>query len=95
MVAAANVGQHGVIVVGQTRRDVLVVAPPGPGLVRGGQEDFHRRIGQYHRSDVPALDDHVARAIGHLALQTDKPGAHRGHRRHGRDRLGDLVAADF
>jgi hypothetical protein len=95
VVAASHVGQNTLVVVGQTRGDVLVVAPPGTGLRRRGQEDLHRRVGQYHGPDVSALDDDVARTPGHGLLQFDEPGAHSGYRRHRRNRSGYLVTADL
>ena len=76
MVATAHIVQHTVVVVGQTQRDILVVATPGTGFGRRGQKDLYRRIRQHHRADVTALDDDVARPFGQLSLQGDKPDTH-------------------
>ena len=95
MIPALDVGQHGLVVVAQPGRDVLVVAPPRPFLGRRGQEDLHVGVGQHHGADVAALDHDAPLARRQLALQLHQPGPHRGHRRYRRHRLGHFVAADL
>ena len=64
VVAAAHVGEHALIVVGQARGDILVVATTRPGLGRRGQEDLDVGVGQHHGSDVAAFHHDAARAGG-------------------------------
>jgi len=44
--------QYTVVVVSHTRGDVLVVATPGAGIGRRGQENLHRHVGWTTRPDV-------------------------------------------
>ena len=95
MVTALHIGQHGFVVVAKAARDILVIAATRTLLGRRRQEDLHVRIGQHHRADIAALDDHTAGPDGQLTLQSNQARPHGRHRRHRRHRLGHRVAADL
>ena len=78
VIALNDVVQH--LLVGDflARLSQLVEAALRAHLAGGSQVDLHRRVGQHHRADVPAVHDH-ALAAGDFPLEVDQTFAHRAH----------------
>ncbi len=65
-----------------------------PHLVARGDEHLERRVGQHHRADVAAFHHSPAVFPDPRPLPVDEHRAHRGMRRHLRDRARHLGPAD-